>query len=402
MIAEGHRTACNRFGCATVKPILFAFHLPLLGEVTFPAYFTLLTLGFALRGVDHLARVEAHRARPGAHPRHQPVDDRLGRHRRARAAPRRRRPLPRVRRPVRQPEERSRRSTRWSRTAPPTRSAATTTCATPRATSAIRRRTASPPSRSGAAGSPTTAASSSPSRSRSTSSASTSCPSGASAIWRAPAISLGLFFGRMGCYLNGCCYGKETTSRRRRGLPARQLRVARAARRRPHHAPIRRARRPPDAALRGAGLPCHLRRPLLTWSRPRKRRDGDVLAGFLDPLRHRALGDRGLPRRRSRRVPRRRSRPRRSSRSRSSPSGLWIWWRRGDRSARPPPPPRADLADDRGVGRRRSASSCSGFRSGGTGGGRLFELPGDGSSRKRAPSLQATYCVGEPSMPRRC
>jgi len=36
-------------------------------------------------------------------------------------------------------------------------------------------------------------------------------------MWRtadlsAPAISLGLFFGRLGCYLNGCCYGKETTS----------------------------------------------------------------------------------------------------------------------------------------------------------------------------------------------
>jgi phosphatidylglycerol:prolipoprotein diacylglycerol transferase len=28
----------------------------------------------------------------------------------------------------------------------------------------------------------------------------------------APAIALGLFFGRLGCYLNGCCYGKETRS----------------------------------------------------------------------------------------------------------------------------------------------------------------------------------------------
>jgi len=26
----------------------------------------------------------------------------------------------------------------------------------------------------------------------------------------APAIALGLFFGRVGCYLNGCCYGKRT------------------------------------------------------------------------------------------------------------------------------------------------------------------------------------------------
>jgi phosphatidylglycerol:prolipoprotein diacylglycerol transferase len=28
----------------------------------------------------------------------------------------------------------------------------------------------------------------------------------------APAIALGLFFGRLGCFLNGCCYGKPTTS----------------------------------------------------------------------------------------------------------------------------------------------------------------------------------------------
>jgi len=28
----------------------------------------------------------------------------------------------------------------------------------------------------------------------------------------APPILLGLFFGRLGCYLNGCCYGKETQS----------------------------------------------------------------------------------------------------------------------------------------------------------------------------------------------
>jgi phosphatidylglycerol:prolipoprotein diacylglycerol transferase len=28
----------------------------------------------------------------------------------------------------------------------------------------------------------------------------------------APAIALGLFFGRLGCYLNGCCYGKRSSS----------------------------------------------------------------------------------------------------------------------------------------------------------------------------------------------
>src|SRR5205814_10380125 len=32
----------------TMRPTLFAFHAPLVGEVSFPAYFTLLTLGFGL------------------------------------------------------------------------------------------------------------------------------------------------------------------------------------------------------------------------------------------------------------------------------------------------------------------------------------------------------------------
>jgi phosphatidylglycerol:prolipoprotein diacylglycerol transferase len=31
-----------------MRPVLFAFHAPLLGEVSFPAYFTMLTLGFGL------------------------------------------------------------------------------------------------------------------------------------------------------------------------------------------------------------------------------------------------------------------------------------------------------------------------------------------------------------------
>src|SRR5258708_7885425 len=31
-----------------MRPVLFAFHAPFVGEVSFPAYFTLLTLGFGL------------------------------------------------------------------------------------------------------------------------------------------------------------------------------------------------------------------------------------------------------------------------------------------------------------------------------------------------------------------
>ena len=37
-------------------------------------------------------------------------------------------------------------------------------------------------------------------------------PLGRVADLSAPGISLGLFFGRMGCFWNGCCYGKETAS----------------------------------------------------------------------------------------------------------------------------------------------------------------------------------------------
>ena len=31
-----------------MRPVLFAFHAPLVGEISFPAYFTLLTVGFGL------------------------------------------------------------------------------------------------------------------------------------------------------------------------------------------------------------------------------------------------------------------------------------------------------------------------------------------------------------------
>ena len=55
-------------------------------------------------------------------------------------------------------------------------------------------------------------------------------------VWRvadlaAPAIVLGLFFGRLGCFLNGCCYGKETTSAIGIRFPIGSTPVARAVRR---------------------------------------------------------------------------------------------------------------------------------------------------------------------------
>jgi phosphatidylglycerol:prolipoprotein diacylglycerol transferase len=40
--------ACPRYNRGPVQPTLYSFHLPLVGEVTFPAYFTLLTIGFGV------------------------------------------------------------------------------------------------------------------------------------------------------------------------------------------------------------------------------------------------------------------------------------------------------------------------------------------------------------------
>lgn len=96
----------------------------------------------------------------------------------------------------------------------------------------------------------------------------------------APAIALGLFFGRMGCFLNGCCFGKVTSSAAGvifpRGGSAwrKQLDehlIAGADRALPVH---------PTQLYEAAGA---LALFALLWFglTPRRRREGDVFAGLL-------------------------------------------------------------------------------------------------------------------------
>lgn len=105
-------------------------------------------------------------------------------------------------------------------------------------------------------------------------------PLGRVADLAAPAIPLGLFFGRMGCFWNGCCYGKETTS---------ALGVVF-----PRGGAVWRAQL--DAGVITAGQQAHAVHPtqlyeaiaclaisaiLVLVVRPNKRRNGDVWAGLL-------------------------------------------------------------------------------------------------------------------------
>jgi phosphatidylglycerol:prolipoprotein diacylglycerol transferase len=97
----------------------------------------------------------------------------------------------------------------------------------------------------------------------------------------APAISLGLFFGRMGCFFNGCCYGKETSSRFgiafprwsspwRAQLDAGRLQTA------------ARASLPVHPTQLYEALACLAIAAFLYFVvRPRKRHDGDVIAAFM-------------------------------------------------------------------------------------------------------------------------
>lgn len=86
-------------------------------------------------------------------------------------------------------------------------------------------------------------------------------------VWRvadlvSPFIALGLFFGRMGCFLNGCCYGDECD------LPW--------AVRFPGHSIFRH----PTQLYEAAGA-LALSAVLYLGVRPRKRADGQVFAGLL-------------------------------------------------------------------------------------------------------------------------
>jgi phosphatidylglycerol:prolipoprotein diacylglycerol transferase len=96
----------------------------------------------------------------------------------------------------------------------------------------------------------------------------------------APGIMLGLFFGRLGCFLNGCCYGKRTASALGVVFP-----VGGSAWRAQHDAGL--------VGLTDAALPVHptqlyeslaclaIFAVLYYVARPRRHKFGDVFAGML-------------------------------------------------------------------------------------------------------------------------
>lgn len=96
----------------------------------------------------------------------------------------------------------------------------------------------------------------------------------------APAIMLGLFFGRLGCYLNGCCYGKETASRWGIRFPigSAPWRVQYEA----HHIQVWEQMRPVHATQLYESLGCLMLFGVLYYLvRPYKRREGQVFGAML-------------------------------------------------------------------------------------------------------------------------
>jgi phosphatidylglycerol:prolipoprotein diacylglycerol transferase len=95
----------------------------------------------------------------------------------------------------------------------------------------------------------------------------------------APGIAIGLFFGRMGCFFNGCCYGKETDSRFGMVFPRWSV---------PWRAQLDAGRIHPGEAMHAVhptqlyeALACLVISALLYFVvRPRKRKDGEVIAAL--------------------------------------------------------------------------------------------------------------------------
>jgi phosphatidylglycerol:prolipoprotein diacylglycerol transferase len=104
-------------------------------------------------------------------------------------------------------------------------------------------------------------------------------PAGRTGDLSAPAISLGLFFGRMGCFLNGCCYGKETTSRWGVVFPRGSI-AWRAQLDAGHISAFDAARAVHPTQLYEAVACLAISAILYLVVRPRKRRDWDVMAGL--------------------------------------------------------------------------------------------------------------------------
>jgi phosphatidylglycerol:prolipoprotein diacylglycerol transferase len=96
----------------------------------------------------------------------------------------------------------------------------------------------------------------------------------------APAIALGLFFGRMGCFFNGCCYGKETDSRF--GLAFPRWSVPWRAQLDAGRIHMNEAMHPVHPTQLYEAIACLAIAALLYFVvRPRKRKDGEVLCGLL-------------------------------------------------------------------------------------------------------------------------
>lgn len=96
----------------------------------------------------------------------------------------------------------------------------------------------------------------------------------------APAIMLGLFFGRLGCYLNGCCYGKATT-----GIFGVRFPVGSTPWRAQYDAHLIQPRQdmlPVHATQLYESLGCLLLFAVTYYVvRPRRRKEGEVLGAML-------------------------------------------------------------------------------------------------------------------------
>jgi phosphatidylglycerol---prolipoprotein diacylglyceryl transferase len=93
----------------------------------------------------------------------------------------------------------------------------------------------------------------------------------------APALAVGIAFGRIGCFLNGCCFGAVTDCPVALTFPAgspawmQHVHLGLIPASSPHSLPVHPAQL--YAALDGVVL-----LGLLTWFYPRRRRDGEVMA----------------------------------------------------------------------------------------------------------------------------
>jgi phosphatidylglycerol:prolipoprotein diacylglycerol transferase len=111
-------------------------------------------------------------------------------------------------------------------------------------------------------------------------------PIGRTSDLAGPAISLGLFFGRMGCFLNGCCYGKVTYGpfgvRFPGGPGSHFASLAWKAQYDSHLVTASQNAIPVHPTQLYEAISCLAISAILYFVvRPRKRHDGDVIAAFM-------------------------------------------------------------------------------------------------------------------------